>query len=127
MRRPTRAIEFFVAVALLSVCIAASAADARQDTAGACIPASERAGGSAEGEGCARGRARSIRQDLAADDCRRRLAIGPPVIVPDGPPMELTATGTETRRALVLILHDSTQPHTTVATDWKPKGLCTNK
>ena len=44
MRRPTRAIEFFVAVALLSVCIAASAADAPQDTAGACIPASERAG-----------------------------------------------------------------------------------
>jgi quercetin dioxygenase-like cupin family protein len=50
---------------------------------------------------------------------------GPPVIVPQGPPMELTATGTETRRALVLILHDSTQPHTIVASDWKPKGLCT--
>jgi hypothetical protein len=41
--------------------------------------------------------------------------------------MELTATGSETRRALVLILHDSTQPHTTVATDWKPKGLCTKQ
>lgn len=51
-------------------------------------------------------------------------ASGPPVIVPQGPPMELTATGTETRRALVLILHDSTQPHTTVTSDWKPKGLC---
>jgi quercetin dioxygenase-like cupin family protein len=49
---------------------------------------------------------------------------GPPVIVPGGPPMHLTATGTETRRALVLILHDSTQPPTTPATDWVPKGLC---
>jgi len=49
---------------------------------------------------------------------------GPPVIVAGGPPMHLTATGTETRRALVLILHDSTQPPTTPARDWTPKGLC---
>jgi len=49
---------------------------------------------------------------------------GPPVIVPGGPPMHLTATGTETRRALVLILHDSTQKPTTPAHDWTPKGLC---
>jgi quercetin dioxygenase-like cupin family protein len=46
------------------------------------------------------------------------------VIVPQGPPMELTATGPDVRRALVLILHDSSQPHTTVASDWVPKGLC---
>ena len=49
---------------------------------------------------------------------------GSHVIVPAGPPMELTATGTETRRALVLILHDATQPHTSPATDWRPRGLC---
>ena len=49
---------------------------------------------------------------------------GPPVIVPGGPPMHLTATGTETRRALVLILHDSTQAPTTPTRDWTPKGLC---
>jgi quercetin dioxygenase-like cupin family protein len=49
---------------------------------------------------------------------------GTPVIVPEGPPMALTATGTETRRALVLILHDSSQPHTTPVSDWTPKGLC---
>jgi quercetin dioxygenase-like cupin family protein len=49
---------------------------------------------------------------------------GSHVIVPGGPPMHLTATGTETRRALVLILHDSTQPATTPAPDWTPKGLC---
>lgn len=48
------------------------------------------------------------------------------VIVPGGPPMHLTATGTETRRALVLILHDSTQPPTTPTPDWVPKGLCRN-
>jgi hypothetical protein len=41
-----------------------------------------------------------------------------------GPPMHLTATGTETRRALVLILHDASQPATTPASDWTPKGLC---
>jgi quercetin dioxygenase-like cupin family protein len=51
---------------------------------------------------------------------------GPPVIVPGGPPMHLTATGTETRRALVLILHDSTQKPTIPAGDWTPKGLCRN-
>jgi len=48
------------------------------------------------------------------------------VIVPGGPPMHLTATGTEVRRALVLILHDSAQPPTTPAHDWTPKGLCRN-
>jgi quercetin dioxygenase-like cupin family protein len=49
---------------------------------------------------------------------------GAHVIVPGGPPMHLTATGTETRRALVLVLHDSTQPPTTPAPDWTPRGLC---
>ena len=44
MKGSTRAVEFLSAVALLSVCIVGSAADATQDTGGACIPASERAG-----------------------------------------------------------------------------------
>jgi quercetin dioxygenase-like cupin family protein len=52
---------------------------------------------------------------------------GSHVIVPGGPPMHLTATGTETRRALVLILHDSAQAPTTPAPQWMPKGLCTAK
>lgn len=51
---------------------------------------------------------------------------GPPVIVPAGPPMQLTATGTELRRALVLILHTSSKPSTSLAHDWTPKGLCKN-
>ena len=46
------------------------------------------------------------------------------VVVPGGPPMELTATGSEVRQALVLILHDSAQPATMPASDWTPKGLC---
>jgi quercetin dioxygenase-like cupin family protein len=46
------------------------------------------------------------------------------VIVPGGPPMELTATGTDVRRAEVLILHDASQPPSSPALDWKPKGLC---
>jgi quercetin dioxygenase-like cupin family protein len=46
------------------------------------------------------------------------------LMVPAGPPMELTATGKDVRRALVLILHDSSQPHTMPVSDWSPKGLC---
>jgi quercetin dioxygenase-like cupin family protein len=49
---------------------------------------------------------------------------GPAVIVRGGLPMHLTAIGKETRRSLVLILHDSTQPPTTPAKDWVPVGLC---
>jgi len=49
-----------------------------------------------------------------------------PVIVPGGPPMLLTATGTEQRRALVLILHQSSKPPITVVHNWTPKGLCKN-
>jgi quercetin dioxygenase-like cupin family protein len=49
---------------------------------------------------------------------------GSNVIVPQGPPMELTATGKEVRRALVLILHESGHPPTSPAPDWTPKGLC---
>ncbi len=51
---------------------------------------------------------------------------GEPVIVPGGPSMLLTATGTVQRRALVLILHQSSKPPTTLVHDWKPKGLCRN-
>jgi quercetin dioxygenase-like cupin family protein len=49
---------------------------------------------------------------------------GPPVIVPMGLSMHLTATGTEQRRAVVLILHLTSQPPTTVDHNWVAKGLC---
>lgn len=52
---------------------------------------------------------------------------GQPVIVPGGIPMHLTATGTEQRRSLVLILGESSKPATgNVEHDWTPKGLCRN-
>ena len=46
------------------------------------------------------------------------------VLVESGLPMLLMATGTEKRRGVVLILHDSTKPPTTLHPDWTPKGLC---
>jgi quercetin dioxygenase-like cupin family protein len=46
------------------------------------------------------------------------------VLVEGGLPMLLMATGTEKRRGVVLILHDNTQPPTTLSPEWKPKGLC---
>jgi len=49
---------------------------------------------------------------------------GPTVIVPGGLFMHLTATGKDQRRALVLILHESSKPPTTLVHDWSPKGLC---
>jgi quercetin dioxygenase-like cupin family protein len=51
---------------------------------------------------------------------------GPPVIIPGGPPMHLTATGTEQRHALVLILHDAAKGPSIPRPDFKPKGLCKN-
>jgi hypothetical protein len=38
--------------------------------------------------------------------------------------MVLTATGTVQRRALVIVLHRSSEPAITVVHDWTPKGLC---
>lgn len=49
---------------------------------------------------------------------------GPPVIVPMGLSMHLTATGTEQRRSLVLLLHRTSQPPTTLDHNWVAKGLC---
>src|SRR5438105_13543735 len=49
---------------------------------------------------------------------------GESTIVPAGPPMKLTATGTEKRRSLVLILHETSEPSGILASDWTPKGLC---
>ena len=48
------------------------------------------------------------------------------VVVPGGLPMHFASTGSETRRALGLILHDSTKPDVIPASDWTPKGLCTS-
>jgi quercetin dioxygenase-like cupin family protein len=49
-----------------------------------------------------------------------------PIIVPESVPHRLTITGTEERRALALVLHDSFQPWAirTHEHGWEPKGLC---
>jgi quercetin dioxygenase-like cupin family protein len=49
---------------------------------------------------------------------------GDSTIVQAGPPMHLTATGTEQRRSVALILHESSQRSGSPAPDWTPKGLC---
>jgi hypothetical protein len=49
---------------------------------------------------------------------------GPPVIVPMGLSMHLTAIGSERRRSIVIILHESSQRPTTMVHDWTPRGLC---
>jgi quercetin dioxygenase-like cupin family protein len=48
----------------------------------------------------------------------------PGIVVPGGAPMQLTVTGTVQRRAITLILHDSSKPPSTEIHDWTPKGLC---
>jgi hypothetical protein len=50
---------------------------------------------------------------------------GHPAIVPEGPPMMLTTTGTRERRAITLILHDAAKAPTRMEAKWKPRGLCT--
>ena len=49
---------------------------------------------------------------------------GEGAIVPQGPPMVLHSVGTETRRSVLLVLHESSQPWSILASDWKPKGVC---
>ena len=49
------------------------------------------------------------------------------VLVPAGVPMMLTGTGAGPRRSVVLILQDATQPRSTPAPDWTPRGLCARR
>jgi quercetin dioxygenase-like cupin family protein len=49
---------------------------------------------------------------------------GDSAVVPEGPPMSLRSVGTEMRRSLVLVLHDTSQPWQTFTSEWRPKGLC---
>jgi len=41
-----------------------------------------------------------------------------------GPSMLLTSIGTETRRAVLLVLHDAAQPWMTITSDWTPTAHC---
>jgi quercetin dioxygenase-like cupin family protein len=51
---------------------------------------------------------------------------GSPIMVPANVPHRLTIIGTEERRAVALVLHDSSQPLAirTHQHGWSPKGLC---
>jgi quercetin dioxygenase-like cupin family protein len=49
---------------------------------------------------------------------------GVPVILDPGVPLQVTATGSEERRSLVLVLHDASRPPAMPVADWQPRGLC---
>jgi hypothetical protein len=49
---------------------------------------------------------------------------GTDIVIAEGTPMELVVSGTQTRRGIVLVLHSSDKPPTTVIADWQSKGLC---
>jgi hypothetical protein len=51
----------------------------------------------------------------------------PPIVIPEGLAMRLTAVGTEERRGVALILHDSSKRDATVVHNWTAKRLCGNK
>jgi quercetin dioxygenase-like cupin family protein len=52
------------------------------------------------------------------------VSAGHSSLVKAGPPMRLSTLGRTKRRALVLVLHDSSKPWMQMALDWKPQGLC---
>ena len=63
-------------------------------------------------------------QCLQTPDTESITRAGQGAVVPVGPPMVLTGMGTEMRRSVVLVLHDTSQPWMTIAADWKPAAAC---
>ena len=63
-------------------------------------------------------------QCLETPDGFKVLRAGESGMVPAGPAMRLSSVGAETRRSVLLVLHDTAQPWSTNTSDWKPKGLC---
>ena len=49
---------------------------------------------------------------------------GESAVVGAGPPMVLSTVGQETRRAVLLVLHDAAQPWSTADNGWGPRGAC---
>ena len=49
---------------------------------------------------------------------------GEGAVVPEGPPMALSSVGSETRRSVLLVLHDTSKAWITLENEWTPKGLC---
>jgi quercetin dioxygenase-like cupin family protein len=63
-------------------------------------------------------------QCLETPDGISVVRAGAGAVVQQGPPMILQSVGSETRRSVLLVLHESSQQWVTPAPDWKPKGLC---
>ena len=49
---------------------------------------------------------------------------GESALVRQGPEMMLSSVGSEVRRTILLVLHDTSKPWIVENTPWKPKGLC---
>lgn len=49
------------------------------------------------------------------------------MMIEAGPPMLLMAIGKVPRKGFALILHDASQPPTTLTQAWKPQGLCSRQ
>ncbi len=58
------------------------------------------------------------------DGVQTAKGAGSSLIIRQGPPMLLMATGHDLRRGFALILHDGTEPPTTLDHSWTPRGLC---
>jgi hypothetical protein len=52
------------------------------------------------------------------------LRAGEGGFVRPGPAMLLTSIGSETRRAVLLVLHEASRPWMTITTDWTPTAEC---
>jgi quercetin dioxygenase-like cupin family protein len=63
-------------------------------------------------------------QCLRTPDGTTVMRKGESGFVAGGPMMLLTGVGPETRRALVLVLHDAQEPWMTVTTEWRPTDSC---
>jgi len=62
-------------------------------------------------------------QCLETPDGITVVRAGESALVPEGPPMMLSSVGTETRRSVLLVLHDSSKPWITPEMQWKAEGL----
>jgi hypothetical protein len=49
---------------------------------------------------------------------------GDSAVVREGPSMMISSVGAETRRSVLLVLHDSSQPWMTLTSGWTPKASC---
>jgi hypothetical protein len=63
-------------------------------------------------------------QCLETPDGATVVRAGHGSFVREGPPMSITAVGSDVRRSVALVLNDASRAWTTMANDWQPKGLC---